>query len=794
MAEVAEAEASSAFSHRNSRIPEDTVFYAIFSDFSLQPSETLTPDNSKQLYSSLQSLHLQILKTVSPYLKDYIWQHEPFNLSLSSNPKPNCSCSSQIPHLHGKTRYGDNLEDEWFVVFLLFEITRRIPSVSARVWDTDGEFLLIEAAFSIPRWINPENSSNRVFIRRGELYIVPKDRFASNPSLFGSLKFLVNVGEEARASDSVQLALKNRILGYPERARRNMHRVRVRVPVSVAQVLKHEPCLISLAVEGFYDRDIDSMKYASRMVKFLSGGTGEELVRVSVLMSRAMYAQLVQQTFQAPKCYPMPPRTDASVYMEAELGMKIACGFEMIYQQRCRERSEGKGSSWDAFRESLESSGYFEGLLPGSKDYRRLMENAHEYYRNSSVFTRTSEMMSAPERRIDEILALPHPADEFKGVDLPPSDDDAWLYDGEDELNSALLERQKEMELYELNRKEKLKSRGQKDSGQSSGTKLDDFDLGDIAKTMQAFVHNVSSYEGAEVPENRDSKAVDLDVDRFMRDMESVIGRAGCEGTASYADMEEGSSSDMDFGRKNIIQKKKTVVHSDKKKKRKKSGALEVEGKLIHLPRIGFEFELSGDESEDGSDLAEPSGDNEDRADTFMHSYSDALNDELKTTTLQKSFICSNEPSLKTTKSVLVSFARTVILLKLPSRTHLVPTSSTVLFRKHIQFIVPVHQILEIAYTRTRRSRRYAVISISGRICFAISTFSSIKLCTHESTKQGASDANDMDDEFTPVDVDVNLVKSLLDSFSSQQGLPGPASNLLGLMGLQLPQDASKDK
>lgn len=58
--------------------------------------------------------------------------------------------------------------------------------------------------------------------------------------------------------------------------------------------------------------------------------------------------------------------------------------------------------------------------------------------------------------------------------------------------------------------------------------------------------------------------------------------------------------------------------------------------------------------------------------------------------------------------------------------------------------------------------------------------------------KSNASE--DMDEEFTPVDVDVNLVKSFLDSFSSQQGLPGPASNLLGLMGLRLPQDPSKDK
>lgn len=114
-----------------------------------------------------------------------------------------------------------------------------------------------------------------------------------------------------------------------------------------------------------------------------------------------------------------------------------------------------------------------------------------------------SEMMSAPVRRIDEILALPYSVDDFKGQDVPPSDDDSWLYNGEDELNSALLERQKEMELYDLKHKKKQKSKEQEDIGPSSSSKGDGFNPGDIAKTMQAFVEKVSSYKGAEVPENR---------------------------------------------------------------------------------------------------------------------------------------------------------------------------------------------------------------------------------------------------------------------------------------------------
>ncbi|GJX41582.1 protein ecdysoneless, partial [Tanacetum coccineum] len=126
--------------------------------------------------------------------------------------------------------------------------------------------------------------------------------------------------------------------------------------VIVAQILKHELCLISLDVEGFYDKDIYSMKYAAKIELFLPNKSDDEIVEGSVIMSRTMYAQLMQQTFQAPKGYLMPPRS-GSGYPAAEFGMKIACGFEMIYQTRKYVLLEGKGSKCEVYRESLERSG-----------------------------------------------------------------------------------------------------------------------------------------------------------------------------------------------------------------------------------------------------------------------------------------------------------------------------------------------------------------------------------------------------------------------------------------------------
>lgn len=45
----------------------------------------------------------------------------------------------------------------------------------------------------------------------------------------------------------------------------------------------------------------------------------------------------------------------------------------------------------------------------------------------------------------------------------------------------------------------------------------------------------------------------------------------------------------------------------------------------------------------------------------------------------------------------------------------------------------------------------------------------------------------DTDKEVEPVDIDLNLVESLLESYSTQAGQPGPASNILHSMGLHLP-------
>lgn len=87
-----------------------------------------------------------------------------------------------LPCLWGSVQFGDNIEDEWFITWLLQELTRRFPGTAVRIWDNDGDFLLIEAAYSLPRWLKPETASNRVWLLEGKLHIVPLPS-ASAPSI-----------------------------------------------------------------------------------------------------------------------------------------------------------------------------------------------------------------------------------------------------------------------------------------------------------------------------------------------------------------------------------------------------------------------------------------------------------------------------------------------------------------------------------------------------------------------------------------------------------------------------------
>lgn len=267
---------------------------------------------------------------VDPLTRDYMWHDEEIKWRIVNAPKTVFSS-----FLHGTVQFGDGLEDEWLVVRILLAATRAFPQLVATVFDTDGDFLLIEAAEALPPWLEPESSKNRVFLHQGRVHIVPLDVCPASPTLEEALHLVRTAPHKTLASSQIQ-----QIVSLRSANPQCLHHARMRVPVKIAQILNASPRLASSALNAFYLRDPDAMRACVQMRHFNPGKTGGQLVTTTVALTRMQFAQLACQDFVAPAndgvCFLMET---AESSVAAELGMKLTCGFEMLMASSPRHTS-----------------------------------------------------------------------------------------------------------------------------------------------------------------------------------------------------------------------------------------------------------------------------------------------------------------------------------------------------------------------------------------------------------------------------------------------------------------------
>ncbi|KIY92962.1 putative Protein SGT1 [Monoraphidium neglectum] len=232
----------------------------------------------------LDALRIDCMAAVLPHIERYVWQRDAFTLTSSlrspppwERPRPPGRRAAERqqqqeqheqqqppapkrgpPCLWGAVAFGDSVDDEWFVAWLALELTRRFEGLAARVWDDDGEFLLIEAAYSLPRWLKPEVGAGRAWLLGGRLHVVPlpSARHPTLPASPSTAEALAIVRSEVvdTLAPRIEAPVLQRLSGYPAAARANTHTARALLPRRAAAVLKGEPQLIGPAVEAFYCR------------------------------------------------------------------------------------------------------------------------------------------------------------------------------------------------------------------------------------------------------------------------------------------------------------------------------------------------------------------------------------------------------------------------------------------------------------------------------------------------------------------------------------------------------------
>lgn len=394
---------------------------------------------------------------------------------------------------------GGATEDEFLLLHFL-RLQQRpsglLRQCAIQVVDEDGQFLLIEAADHIPDWISPDNADGRVWLYQEDVKILPLETPADLTSSLQALN-----SHTPASSRPLNDAAFSRMSTYPSTqwTEALQHRTAVILPsLNVAKALQARPQLIARAGQAFLGRDARDARLASKMTKFLTHADGSTAsssgpVAIIITLPRRLYTHLLSARFHPPKIFPTPYQAHVTAFWTAldslttpegaandseetrqrraatlqesrrwDLGCKLAVGLEIAFandseRNRRRRRHDvfaarpaqsDSARDHEKFLSRLESFGYFEGEMRGSKRWKELEAKAVEEWGREPLPRASSSAVSKDNEADEDDEAhtawtqdssLFNASSSSAPLDtIPPSDlaalsaqeqDDSWLYE-----------------------------------------------------------------------------------------------------------------------------------------------------------------------------------------------------------------------------------------------------------------------------------------------------------------------------------------------------------------------------
>ncbi|KAK4051282.1 hypothetical protein OIO90_004763 [Microbotryomycetes sp. JL221] len=870
----------------------------------------------------LVQLQAQILALANQLSREYIFHKQSFNLSLTPVSFTSATTTTTNPggsSLQGQTEVTDAVDDEWYIVWLLQQISKQFQNTVIRVQDEDGEFLLIEAAEVLPKWITPQNATNRVWIYEGQLHLVPLEHKSDLPFQASTdfdveeqghidettaISLVRDPNVATLASRTIQDVVWARTNRYPQAAQDHHHTTLAYLPVEIALALADSPHLISEAVASFYEREPDSLKHCHTMKRFpptsptqawsvvTEPDTSESTVSglpntvlVPTRMTRPLYSQLVLQKFYSPKPFERVGWNE-NVRDEDDdrrrlVGMKIACGFEMLYQQtqplvRHPTFDPTQQPVYQTYLKSLRDSGYFDKELEGSQRWKALEFKARLAWRQA----RLSELDDRPPfaQRVDEAIErartqplLPNRVTGSKLSDANTlnkfEDSEEWLSLTEQGLEDILQSKQSDNNMFDEefsdddddddDDDEDENELEQSNNDKLHQTKKEDQRAQKMAKQLEQMVGKVEEFvqgkgalEGAEFS---DEQTDDDDEDEEEEEDDAPMPQMTAEERANRLEKLVAPLPIEDWGQKqpsgnkdNLMNGPNVQTRPPKLTQNKYDGASddedssedEIDDAERGLPRQGQDAIQNGQDDEEEPSVVETTEQEQEmdmgeEMDEFLKFATETLG--LSTEQYEKilgerrdrgAFVPG--PSKPKKINVIPSSSSQAEQRNRDNKNEKIPTKSTLPRNPNLSSFDTLMEQMdqELAKVRMARSKTNTSSSKSPMTKPSLSTsgvtiedddnsdiedagdqetLAALEEMDQElasllkSARRAGMDVDNQDDDDEDDDdnmdtedlssTDLNLVKNFLSSFQSQGGFAGPAGNLVGRMGFQLPKD-----
>ena len=733
-------------------------------------------------------------------------------------------------------------EDLWFTVWLLRMLTEQVPNTTAGVRDEDGEVLAIECADLLPSWVQPPKSVTaevkagsaaasktpdteqmipiskrgalfRVVFCAGTPILLPP---AALPLNFESqtaetitydelllartyaTRFAAKSTEGIGATAALSGPIDDRLRGFPEDAMlRNQHYHFVLVNAQVAHVLRRAPWLITRAADAYYNRNplqvVALLKPGTK--RFLFNSDDERLVRYRARFTRCSFAQLVLQeptSFPpASSLYPADPREQAGASVTDtagtrgessredeegpraskcayDLGIKITIGLELLAQGHGKYVDEGPfagkpveshagqfARDWTDYIDALISQSYFSGDT-GSDQWYDDVDRAKDAFtkvvmqpsRNSidslkgdSLYDLQRAPCFAVRSLSSEICSHLEYADALRvSANGVGDDDDSWMELKEEDLDDAIRERSRDAEMDETHNTatesvrvaspdaHNQQQQQQEEASGDHACALDKDKLTDFVNRMNSFIENSSGLDGVEVHDtDRDEPSWKnrFRVNEFLPD-----------------------------------------------------DALELEtDTMISALKKALQVNMQECSSDDDDDDFDDDDDDDDDIDGLFE------NDDM-------------DDDKEITQEVLCELSDYVAKRKedeAQSKSFVQSCMSACVNNNDDTLLSTIEEIKKsLVLDESSDSDDDSCDGTDAEVGMAMDSMRA-ELGEHPALQQSfsrkpesMSSHGDGVDELTPLDIDYNMVKSLLDSVVAEEGLPGPASNLMKSLGLDL--------
>jgi hypothetical protein len=480
----------------------DEVVYSIYLHDACRIKSS---EDYAQAVAKLHVFQEKIFEDIKFELSSYIWFLERFQLTpvIQEDSKKRLYIC-----LKGKTKVGENVEDEWFIVYLLLQISKLNSNCSIQVRDKDGEFLLIEVSEYLDDWLSPENSENRVWIHQGAVHIIPK--YFEVKDLFLALDCLQseNTSSETVANHHIEEMVAQRTSNiYPQRMLALNHYSLCIVPSWVAQLVSSDPSVLPIAINAFTNTGTAELSpilskfnlqsiFSKTSPNIIENNSNKEkmdsassidenaLQLVSLRFSRILYAKCLFKKFKTPRKYHNWMRrvslSQSSKVMKAfDLGCRITAGLEIALSQEWKQQTRELQNNNLIQQENDQklSEMLFQKLkiplnnniphLSRSNSHPIVLEEYFDDYQSflhpetklisrvsrilldSDSFTSTNGTMVSCSQETDQILFAPFTVKNTgkeSSVQLLRNDEESWMYLTPEEFDKEMDERMKNVQ------------------------------------------------------------------------------------------------------------------------------------------------------------------------------------------------------------------------------------------------------------------------------------------------------------------------------------------------------------